>query len=288
MGAADPSTALTVGGLDVREWITLRRMGITTVNDLAALDPTDPAFLDSYHPEVTHRGRDHARSRLAGASARAALIRDGIAVRRTASTPVPAADLEIDCDIEWSAEGLVYLWGARVRLAGDESTAVFVPFADWTVRDADAERALAERFATWLRRLRDTTAMAGRRVRVYHWSPAEASRLHRILGSAAADLLHPDTGVFTDLEQVFNANFLSAHGSSIKVVAPVFGFTWRAHDAGGALSQTHLQAARGEDREAAEAARDWLLSYNADDTAAVAAIRDAMTSRRRIFRAISP
>ena len=135
----------------------------------------------------------------------------------------------------------VYLWGARVRIAGDESSAVFVPFADWSVRDATAERARAERFADWVRGLRDSAALAGRRVRVYHWSPAESSRLHRILGSAADDLLNPQTGVFTDLEQVFNANFLSVRGSSIKVVAPVFGSTWSAHDAGGALSQTHLE-----------------------------------------------
>jgi len=283
MGPDEPSTALTVGGLDVREWVALRRMGITTINDLAALDATDPVFLDTYHREVSHRGRDHARSRLAGAAARAAMIRDGIAIRRTGSTPVPSADLEIDCDIEWSSEGLVYLWGARVRACGDESSAVFVPFADWTVRDAAAERALAERFADWVRGLRDLAAMAGRRVRVYHWSPAEASRLHRILGGGAEDLLDPDTGVFTDLEQVFNANFLSVHGSSIKVVAPVFGFNWSAPDAGGALSQSHLELVRsgGDD---AQRSRDWLLAYNADDTAALAAIRDAMNSRRRIFR----
>jgi len=160
---------------------------------------------------------------------------------------------------------------------------VFVPFVDWSVRDAAAERALAERFAHWVRGLRAAAALAGRRVRVYHWSPAEPSRLHRILGSAAGDLLNPRTGVFTDLEQVFNANFLSVHGSSIKVVAPVFGFTWRAQDAGGALSQTYLETAQSG-QPAAEESRNWLLGYNADDTAALAAIRDGMNSRRQIFR----
>lgn len=284
MGPQEPSTALSVGGLDVREWITLRRMGITTVDELAGLDTTDPEFFDTYHREVSHRGSNHARSRLEGAAQRAAMIRDGIAVLRTAANPVPAADLEIDCDIEWSAEGLVYLWGARVRIAGDESSAVFVPFADWAVRDDAAERALAERFADWVRGLRDSAALAGRRVRVYHWSPAESSRLHRILGPAVEDLLNPQTGVFTDLEQVFNANFLSVHGSSIKVVAPVFGFTWSAHDAGGALSQTHLETVQSG-HPAGEDSRNWLLAYNADDTAALAAIRDGMNSGRRIFRA---
>ncbi|MFN8090476.1 MAG: ribonuclease H-like domain-containing protein [Mycobacterium sp.] len=275
MGPHEPSTALTVGGLDVREWVTLRRMGITTVDELAALDTSNGDFLDTYHREVSHRGRDHARSRLTGASTRAAMIRDGVSVLRTSPLSVPAVDIEIDCDIEWSADGLVYLWGARVRLAGDESTAVFVPFADWSMRDSAAERALAERFADWVRGIRDTAALAGRTVRVYHWSPAEASRLQRILGAAAADLLDPDSGVFTDLEQVFNASFLSVHGSSIKVVAPLFGFTWSAPDAGGALSQTHLDTVQAG-QTGAEASRNWLLAYNADDTAALAAIRDGM------------
>ncbi len=125
MAPQEPSTALSVGGLDVREWITLRRMGITTIDELAGLDTTDPEFFDTYHREVSHRGSDHARTRLDGAAQRAAMIRHGTAVLRTGANPVPAADLEIDCDIEWSAEGLVYLWGARVRIAGDESSAVF-------------------------------------------------------------------------------------------------------------------------------------------------------------------
>ena len=83
--------------------------------------------------------------------------------------------------------------------------------------------------------------------------------------------------MFCDLEQVFTTNFLSVHGSSIKVVAPIFGFTWRAQDAGGALSQTYLEAVRtGQDQ--ASQARRWLLEYNADDTAALASIRDGMTN----------
>jgi predicted RecB family nuclease len=277
MGPGEPSLALTVGGLDVREWITLRRLGISTVAELADLDPTDAGFFEGYYREVTHRGREHARTRLSSAVQRAAMIRDGVAAVRVARGPVPAADLEIDCDIEWSAQGLVYLWGARVRICGDDSTAVFVPFADWTVRDTAGERALAERFVDWVRGLRDISAMAGRSVRVYHWSPAEPSRLQRILGEDAADLVHPETGVFTDLEAVFNAHFLSVHGSSIKVVAPIFGFSWSTKDAGGALSQTHLDAVQSGGARAGES-RNWLLGYNADDTAALAAIRDGMTA----------
>jgi len=50
-------------------------------------------------------------------------------------------------------------------------------------------------------------------------------------------------------------------------VAPSFGFSWAAEDAGGAISQTHLGAVRGGG-DGAEMSRRWLLAYNADDVAA--------------------
>ncbi len=152
---------------------------------------------------------------------------------------------------------------------------------DWSALDAAGERALGERFAGWLRGLRDICAMAGRTVRVYHWSAAERTQLHRILGCDAADLIDPVRGIFTDLERVFTTHFLSVHGSSIKVVAPEFGFRWSAPDAGGAISQTHLAAVRGG-RAGAEDSKRWLLAYNADDAAAVAAVRDGITTAPHI------
>jgi predicted RecB family nuclease len=281
MGPEDASLALDVGGLDVREWVALRQMGIRTVAELAAVRSNDPDFMQAYYREVSHRGPEQVRARLADAAKRAAMICDGVAILRVADGPVPVADLEIDCDIEWSAQGRVYLWGARVRLGRDESTAVFVEFADWAVDDDDSERALALRFVTWIRGLRDLLAMAGRSVRVFHWSAAEPSRLRRILGVQVADLVDPVTGVFTDLEAVFTSNFVSVRGSSIKVVAPQFGFTWSAPDAGGAISQRHLDTMRAGGQGAA-AARDWLLAYNRDDTAALAAIRDGIAKTARV------
>ena len=93
-----------------------------------------------------------------------------------------------------------------------------------------------------------------------------------------ADLIDPATGVFVDLEKVFKANFVSLHGSSLKMVGrPLFGFRWRVDDAGGAVSQTYLSKVHSSpDPEEAAAAKEWLLSYNEDDTAAMAAIRDGM------------
>jgi predicted RecB family nuclease len=111
---------------------------------------------------------------------------------------------------------------------------------------------------------------------VFHWSSPEPSRLRRILGAeATADLLDPHTGVFTDLERVFKTGFMSLHGSSIKKVAPVFGFSWSVDDPGGAISQHYLNTLRSGDIGALNA-KNWLLRYNADDCTAMTVIRDGM------------
>ncbi|GJF09342.1 recombinase RecB [Mycolicibacterium cyprinidarum] len=281
MGPDDPSTAISVGGLSTREWLTLRQMGVGTTTALSTVDTEDPLFLDDYAAEVSHLTREQARKRLIGAVIRAQMICDGIEIARTGEGPaeVPAADVEIDVDVEWGIDDRVYMWGARVRIGGDESTARYVTnFVDWEPLEAARERELAARFAAWLRAQRDTAGAAGHRLTVFHWSHPERSRLISILGLAeVADLVDPETGVFLDLEKAFKENFLSLHGSSIKKVAPIFGFAWRVDDPGGAISQTYLSAVHaGADSDEVAAAKEWLLSYNEDDNAAMAAIRDGM------------
>lgn len=277
LGEDDASRALTVGSLDTREWLTLRRLGIATTAALAGVDPDDDRFFASYYAETSHRGRDHARSRLRGAVQRAAMITTGSALTliRGEAAEVPNADVEVDLDIEWDTDGRVYLWGTRVRRGQEEATAQFHAMVDWSVGDAAQERALAQRFTHWLRELHRQTVTAGQSMRVFHWSAAEPARLRRILGDDVADLLDPEVGVFTDLERVFKEQFLTVHGTSIKTVAPLFGFHWQATDASGAVSQTRRDEAR-DGHPHAQSARQWLLSYNDDDTAAMAAIRDGM------------
>ncbi|OCB40614.1 hypothetical protein A9X02_16840 [Mycobacterium malmoense] len=106
--------------------------------------------------------------------------------------------------------------------------------------------------------------------------------MNSILGTAEVDdLTNSDTGVFVDVEKVFAANFMSLRGSSIKKVAPLFGFEWRVDDPGGAVSQTYLaQVHTSTEPNDIAAAKQWLLSYNEDDTAAMAAIRDGMRTWR--------
>ena len=283
MGPDDPSTAINVGGLNTREWLTLRRLGVSTTAALSVVDPDDPQFFDEYFAEVTHLTRDQARKRLLGAVERAGMICEGVEIARAGagSVTVPVADVEIDLDIEWDIENRVYMWGARVRRDGDESTARYVAdFVEWDPLDSPREQALAGRFAAWLRAQREAADAAGRTLKVFHWSQPERSRLISILGLAeVVDLVNPDTGIFIDVEKLFKANFVSLHGSSIKKVAPYFGFAWRVDDPGGAISQTYLSAVHGgADPDGVARAKEWLLSYNEDDNAAVARIRDGMST----------
>lgn len=281
MGPNDPSTAINVGGLNTREWLTLRRLGVGTTAALSAVDPDDPLFFDEYFAEVSNLTRNETRTRLLRAIERAEMICSGIEIVRIGegTVAVPVADVEIDVDIEWDIDGWVYMWGARVRRGVDESTAEYLAdFVDWEPLDSTRERALAARFAAWLRARREAAVAAGQTLKVFHWSHPERSKLVSILGlSEVGDLMDPETGVFVDLEKEFKANFVSLHGSGIKKVAPLFGFAWRVDDPGGAISQTYLSTVHsGADPEVVAAAKEWLLNYNEDDNAAMAKIRDGM------------
>jgi predicted RecB family nuclease len=281
IGSQDPSAAITIGRLGTREWLTLRRMGVTTTAALSVVEPDDPAFFSEYIAEVSHLTPQTTRNRLAAAIERAEMICRGVDLKRNGDGPVevPVGDVEIDIDIEYDLDNRVYMWGARVRQGTDDSSAQYITdFTDWEPLDDQGERALAARFAAWLRAQRTAADAAGATLRVFHWSHPEWSKLHSILGTTeVGDLTDPDTGVFVDVEKVFKANFTSLHGSSIKKVGPLFGFTWRVDDPGGAVSQTYLSKVHtSTDPQQVAAAKEWLLSYNEDDNAAMAAIRDGM------------
>ncbi|WP_343709451.1 hypothetical protein [Mycobacterium sp.] len=286
----DPSAAITIGRLDVREWLTLRSLGITSTLDLAELDLDDATFFASYTAEVTQCSPKAARKRLATAVRRAEMICDGLELwpNDGAPTGVPSADVEIDLDIESDHNNRVYMWGVRVRRGADEATAAYIPdFTMWEPIDVESEYGLAQRFTDWLRRQCATATADGNSVRVFHWSHPEWSNLRRILGADAvrdligdrdnADPAARSGGVFTDLEAVFKNRFTSLHGTSIKTVAPLFDFHWRVTDPGGAVSLTYLSTVQtSADKAEVNAAKEWLFCYNEDDNRAMAAIRDGM------------
>jgi len=282
MGEDDPSLAITMGRLDRREWLTLRAMGVDSTNVLADLDIDDDHWFDAYAAEVSHHTPTQARKRLAGVVERAGMIRSGVTHYKSTDGPVvvPAATLEIDIDNENDLHHRVYMWGARVRHGSDQSTGQYFDFTDWAPMTDASERALAQRFVDWLRSQRAEVERAGGTLKVFHWSHPESSKLRKILGTdAVADLTDPDDGVFCDVEQVYKSQFVSLRGTSIKKVAPIYDFQWRASDPGGAISQTYYATAiSSTDPTEVAAAKTWLLTYNEDDCAAMAAIRDGMSS----------
>jgi len=283
MGPDDASARIIIGRLDVREWLSLHRMGVEATAELAAIDPEDPEFFDDYYTEVTNHSREEARSRLAGVVMRAQRITSGTEIIRSGDTPlqVPTADVEIDFDVESDPAGRVYMWGVRVRSGTDDSTARYLEdFLTWEPLDSPAEHELAHRFVTWLRGVVEDADAAGRTVAVFHWTDYEIKKLRSILGLAeVGDLIDPKRGVFVDLHRFFKANFFSAHGASLKTVAPYFGFSWRVEDPGGGISQLYLATVHtSTDPDEVAAAQQWLLSYNEDDTVATAVIRDGMRS----------
>lgn len=272
MGPNDASAAIVRDRLDVREWRTLRRMGISTTGALAGLDPDDAAFFAEYYPEVTHRSRRDARKRLHAAMRQARMICEGVGLEPIDDTPVevPGADIEIDFDIEWDTGGRIYQWGLRVRDGQDDRTARYEPVVSFEPLDDAAELALAERVAAFIVDLRAQAQRTGQTVAVYHWHHVEVSMSRKFACMTAAL-----DGVTLDLRTWFNSAFRVRREASVKHVAQLFGFVWSVDDPGGRVSQDKIEIARGDGPDVAEARR-WCLRYNESDVAAQAAIRDGL------------
>ncbi len=271
--ADDVSLRIGKGALDVREIATLRAHGIDTVADLAGVD-LDRLF-EWYLPEVTHRAG--AKERLRQAARRARLIMSGARFERITTGPiaVPAASVEIDFDIETTADGCIYLWGFRSH-AGGSTEGSYQPFVEFADLDGDGELALAVRALGWLRQQSDRYAD----LRVYHYSGFEVAALRRLA------VEHPDepllvwaldfaASAFCDLFPLVKQNWFGVDGVGLKPVATgAAGFSWRDDDAGG-LNSTRwfVDAVHAESAEQRQLARARVLNYNEDDVAATAAVR---------------
>ncbi|MDC5696513.1 ribonuclease H-like domain-containing protein [Intrasporangium calvum] len=271
-GADDASFGIRTGLPTAQQWRFLYDRGLTTAAALAAADDEPP---DGWSPRDSQPGpRADAKYRALVRRARMAV--EGIDFEPVVDWPtIPAADIEVDFDIEWDLEQRIYLWGLRLRQGQDESSAVFDPVVSYEPLDDDGAARLAEHFASRLSRVIEDAEAAGRSVTIFHWSHPERSMTRKF---AAVDALLQ--GRAQDLHQWFATHFFSRDGTSIKTVAPIFGFHWAVDDAGGVESQLRIEAARSEGDEAV-AARDWLARYNESDVAAQAAIRDGLRAAAR-------
>jgi predicted RecB family nuclease len=274
LGDDDLSLRIAKSPLDVREIAVLRRLGVSTLTDLASVDLD--ALLPSYIPEVAHRPGGEERLRIA--AHRAKLMVAGVELERLSddSIEVPRGDIEIDFDIETSADDHVYLWGFLVTDTRTEEPPRYVAFSEFSELTDSAERRLADEALSWLHNLVRTS---GASVRVYHYSRYEVLRIQRLADAFGRD---PFTWArrfsdeaFFDLFEVVRRHFFGTYGLGLKQVAHAgSGFSWRDDNPGGLNSQSWFADAVHAETEAVRTElTQRVLDYNEDDVRATYALR---------------
>ena len=260
--------------------VALREIGVTTMDELAELDPAREPIPIPGMP-------------FADAVALARGWRRGLAVvRRVERVPVLRAAVEVDVDMESFGEAGAYLWGAQLsypggRRAGDQEEG-YRAFATWEpVPTPDEGRSFGE-FWTWFSGIRAAAAESGRTFAAYcyneqaenRWLLSSAQRFAGMPGvppiEEVQEFIAADSWV--DLFAVVNEWFLCVQGKGLKKIAPLAGFAWRDPEAGGENSMRWYRDAVGMDGEPPDAAqRERLLGYNTDDVLATKALREWMT-----------
>ncbi|MEV6640887.1 TM0106 family RecB-like putative nuclease [Amycolatopsis sp. NPDC051371] len=269
--------SLVVRGEDAVE---LRRAGVSTVDKLAALDPTGDA------PEVNWTGVTFPD---AVVLARAWLA-DLTLVRRVDRVEVPRADVEVDVDMESFGDAGAYLWGCLLTGADIGLAPGYRAFATWDPLPTDDEARSFAEFWAWLTDVRERTEAAGLTFRAYCYNALAENRW--LFGSVERFGDHPgvpakkeiqsfvDSEEWVDLFRSVTDQFLCSQGKGLKVIAPVAGFSWRDPEAGGEASMRWYRDAVGMDGETPDAAqRERLLSYNEDDVLATRALREWIDAR---------
>ncbi|WP_199440644.1 TM0106 family RecB-like putative nuclease [Umezawaea beigongshangensis] len=266
--------SLVVRGEDA---VVLRRVGVPTVDALAALDPAKELT-----PLVGMPFSD------AVVLARA-WLRDLAVVRRVPRVDVPRADVEVDVDMESFADLGAYLWGSLLSGADVGEEHGYRAFATWEPLPTNDEGRSFGEFWTWLTGVRLRARARGLTFRAYcynelaenRWLLASAERFAGQPGvptiAQVKEFITSDAWV--DLFGIVREQFICAHGKGLKTIAPVAGFTWRDPEAGGENSMRWYRDAVGmDDGEPNDPQRLRLLEYNEDDVRATHALREWMTS----------
>jgi predicted RecB family nuclease len=267
----DVSLRLDKTPLDMREIATLRQHGIATITDLADADLDQ--LLEWYLPEVSHRGGAEGRIRVAARRARMLLEGSSFDRETTGPIEVPEADVEIDLDIESSADGRIYLWGFLVQHAGD-AAAIYHEFSQFDDLDDRSEAALAADAFTWLRSVVDAKPS----VAVFHYSEYEVAKIGELATREQDELFNWAAAYaeehFVDLLEIVKAHYFGVSGLGLKLMARHVGFRWRDDDPGGLNSQLWFaEAVHGENAEVRTQARRRVLEYNEDDVIATSQVR---------------
>jgi predicted RecB family nuclease len=274
---ATRDVSMVLRGEDV---MALREAGVTTVDDLAALDPAGQAPV----PMVGMSFRD------AVLLARA-WQRDLTLVRRNRRIAVPRADVEVDVDMESFDEAGAYLWGCLLSGSDIGMPGGYRAFATWEPVPTPEEAQSFAAFWCWLTDVRQGAAERGLSFAAYcyneqaenRWMLSSAERFAGVAGiptvAAVQEFISSDQWV--DLYGVVSVEFLCAHGKGLKTIAPAAGFSWHDPEASGENSMRWYSDAvglSGGQPDLAQRAR--LLTYNADDVRATRALRLWMSSEQ--------
>ncbi len=271
---ASRDVSLVVRGDDAME---LRKVGVSTVDDLAALD------LGAESP-IFFTGTTFVNSVVLAR----AWLADLTVVRRVADVTVPRADVEVDVDMESFADHGAYLWGALLTGVDIGVRQGYHAFATWDPVPTDDEARSFAEFWQWFRDVRTRALARGLTFRAYcynalaenRWLLSSARRFADVQGvpDRAEVQSFVDSEEWVDLFRSVSDSFLCTHGKGLKVIAPVAGFSWHDPEAGGEASMRWYREAVGLNGGPPDPAqRERLLRYNADDVHATYVLRAWMT-----------
>ncbi|WP_425550156.1 TM0106 family RecB-like putative nuclease [Actinomycetospora chlora] len=271
--------------------LALRGRGITTVRQLAALDPAAGLPGPPPDPESGLGDGPEGPDLVEAVALARAWRHDVPLVRRVVRPLVARGDVEVDVDMESLGEDGAYLWGVLLSGADIGLEQGYRGFATWDpLPTRDEGRSFGE-FWTWLSDVRARCAERGLVLRAYcyneqaenRWLRASAERFAGMPGVPPAPEVEEfiASEAWIDLFPVVSESFLCPHGKGLKRVAPSAGFAWHDPEAGGENSMRWYRDAVGLDGgEPDPSQRERLLVYNADDVRATWTLRTWLTSER--------
>ncbi|WP_344686295.1 TM0106 family RecB-like putative nuclease [Saccharopolyspora taberi] len=267
--------SLVVRGEDA---VSLRRIGVSTVDDLARMSPREAEEL----PLTVTRVNDVVLLARAW-------LRELPLVRRVRELSVPRADVEVDVDMESYADSGAYMWGCLLSGADVGHEPGYRAFVTWDPLPSDDEARSFAEFWSWFTSVRRAAAERGLTFRAYcynelaenRWMLASAERFAGKPGVPAVAEVRAfiNSGEWVDLFASVRDQFLCPNGKGLKVIAPCAGFAWRDAEASGENSMRWYRDAVGLDGDPpVPSQRDRILTYNEDDVRATWTIRRWMTS----------
>jgi predicted RecB family nuclease len=211
---------------------------------------------------------------------------------------LPEFDMEIDIDLENSQAALqeidpgqsagqdqVYLYGYGIhdRTSNkDWQTAHIDSFGNYDDNEDAEYEVLLNMWQLLVREVAKAEA-SGKTIGIFHYSHHEKiwwknfARRHAGKPGVPTEKVVEEflAKYFVDLRPYAEKISFPTMSYSIKALAPVAGFAWKAEDAGGAMSLLKYKAATapGADESSRKEAIDWLREYNLDDIRATFAVR---------------